>query len=295
MKLLRQSPDKHLYVSYLRFGPPMQDNKTRWETTYSARNENAGPDDDNEKLDKINLESDSPNFIRDAICDRFGDRNDLRILELGCGVGTFAIALLEDGYDIHLTDFSGELVEYYLKPKLVRHGMQPERAFVVDARNLQSLRSTYDVIMLVGTVNEFQDPRIPREIYEQVFSKLKRGGIFIHIINSHCSAQYLRYQNCFYRFVRNAVHCIVYGPPLALQILKGNTLLRRFFNKPALTGKNGAHAIFSYYLYDPQHLANELKVVGFDLVKMCELDLHRSGAKQAESVHQRYGYVAAHP
>ncbi|MCW8916565.1 MAG: class I SAM-dependent methyltransferase [Magnetovibrio sp.] len=287
MKLFLKTEDNHLYIAHMRYKLPQQDYKERWDTTYAARPKEGGT---NEFLDRESRASDVRTFIKDHIVEKFGDRKDIKILDLGCGVGGHAFTLLEEGYDVHMSDFSSTLVNDYLKPKLKAEGHSEDRAFEGDARNMSSLESQYDLIFMVGVVPEFRDTSIPSEIYNEIHTKLNDDGLFIQVLGAYCNAEHQKYQNWVVRTLYNSISTLKDLPNIILQPIKSSNLVRKIFGKQAIEGASGFHLVFSYFLYQPVHIASRIEAAGFAVTDTQDLDILSNGGGQAN--YQRFGIVA---
>lgn len=108
--------------------------------------------------------------IMDAFARLSGLAPGTRVLDLGCGSGTFTGLLAERGYRARGLDISPKLIT------LARRKFPAIDFQEGDAENLPFDAGQYDGVLLSGLVHHFPDPR---RLAAQVLSVLKPGGRFV--------------------------------------------------------------------------------------------------------------------
>lgn len=112
-----------------------------------------------------------------------GLKNNHRVLEIGCGIGTFTSLIANEVTSGTITamDISGESINH-----AKRSFDEDNVEFIhADAANFDFKGSRYDVVVLPDVIEH-----IPIELHEQLFEKLEKvlddkGFIFIHIPNPY--------------------------------------------------------------------------------------------------------------
>ncbi len=95
---------------------------------------------------------------------------NVRILEIGCGIGSIVFELNKEGYDITGTDISGEAITYGLKKYGdIKLDVQP-------AEDLQFEDQTFDVVLSFDLFEHIA--RIDRHISE-VYRVLRKNGFYL--------------------------------------------------------------------------------------------------------------------
>ena len=115
----------------------------------------------------------------ELVCRKLGLRPGMRVLELGCGWGTFARYAAER--------YGVEVVGYTVSREQVALGAELCRGFPVELRfaDYRSARGSYDVVVSIGML-EHVGPKNHRTYMETVDRCLKPGGTaFIHTIGSN--------------------------------------------------------------------------------------------------------------
>ena len=108
--------------------------------------------------------------IMDAFAGLSGLEPGARVLDLGCGSGTFTGLLADRGYRASGLDISPRLIA------LARRKFPAIDFDEGDAENLPIDASQYDGVLLSGLVHHFPDPR---RLAAEVFRVLKPGGHFV--------------------------------------------------------------------------------------------------------------------
>ncbi len=108
--------------------------------------------------------------IMDAFVRLSGLKPGARVLDLGCGSGTFTGLLAERGYDAAGLDISPKLIA------LARHKFPQIDFHEGDAENTPFDAESFDGVLLSGLIHHFPDPR---RLVAEVYRLLKRGGHFV--------------------------------------------------------------------------------------------------------------------
>lgn len=108
--------------------------------------------------------------IMDAFVRLSGLKPGARVLDVGCGSGTFTGLLAERGYRASGLDISPKLVA------LARRKFPRIDFHEGDAENLPFGHESFDGVLLSGLVHHFRDPR---RLAAEVYRVLKPGGRFV--------------------------------------------------------------------------------------------------------------------
>ena len=116
--------------------------------------------------------SDVASAIVPQVMERHGISSDSRILELGCGEGRDATALLAQGYDVFATDISPEAIRYCREnnPEFVEHFQ------VLDCIEGQ-LEEKYDFLYAVAVIHMLVLDDHRASFYRFLRNHLKEDGI----------------------------------------------------------------------------------------------------------------------
>jgi len=99
------------------------------------------------------------------------------ILEIACGTGNFSIYLYNHGYDITCTDLSPAMLKVTLdkfKEKRI-----PQKLFAADMTSLP-LKTEFDAVLcLYDSVNYLRDSDDLRKMFQEVYTVIRDGGLFI--------------------------------------------------------------------------------------------------------------------
>lgn len=131
-------------------------------------------DDRYRQVHEKNLQwaSDEPSPIVYRVINRYGAGREAKILELGCGEGRDAIALLEKGYSLTATDISPEAVRYCRN----RWPQYAQRFRTLDCvRGV--LEEKFDVIYAVAVIHMLVEDGHRAEFYRFIRDHLNEDGI----------------------------------------------------------------------------------------------------------------------
>ena len=131
-------------------------------------------DDRYRQVHRENLQwfADTPSSIVGEVADRFGISKSAKILEIGCGEGRDAIALMKAGYDVLATDVSPAAIEYAGR----RFPAYMDRFRVLDCLK-ESLDEKFDFLYAVAVIHMLV-PQPDRDgFYRFVQEHLKEDGL----------------------------------------------------------------------------------------------------------------------
>jgi len=111
-------------------------------------------------------------------------RNNIKLLDVGCGTGTYSIALAEKGYQLKAVDIDAEMIS-------IAESKKEEARVDVDFYRLGMLNlrekfkdSSFDGIYIIGNVLVHLQKEEIKEFLELAAQLLRTGGkIFIQIVN----------------------------------------------------------------------------------------------------------------
>jgi SAM-dependent methyltransferase len=184
-----------------------------------------------------------------GIADR--PKDGVSIIEVGCGSGPLGAHLLDLGYKVVFSDWSEVVVDRLSK----EFGY---KAFTADCTNLSNIEDeSYDVILLAGTIYNFEDYDMPNKIYKEFYRVLKPGGVLVHFLNSvKTPVNFLASIVFNLRWVLNPV-----------VVMKSNNFVRKIFKKDPL--KKYIH----FWLYHSTEIEKMIKNCGFSLIDMKYLQI----------------------
>ena len=131
-------------------------------------------DDRYRQIHQENLQwfADTPSPIVGQVLDCFSISKDAKILEIGCGEGRDAIALLKAGYDVLATDVSPAAIDYAAK----RFPSFAERFQVLDCLK-ESLDEKFDVLYAVAVVHMLVPQEDRDGFYRFIRTHLAKDGL----------------------------------------------------------------------------------------------------------------------
>ena len=103
---------------------------------------------------------------------RFGITKEAEILEIGCGEGRDARAVLDDGYDLLATDISPEAISY-CKSRFPKYA---DRFAVLDCLN-GDCSDTFDMIYAVAVLHMLVEDEDRKRFYSFIREHLSDNGI----------------------------------------------------------------------------------------------------------------------
>lgn len=212
-------------------------------------------------------------YIAGTIRKLFGDRKQLKILELACGTADCAFELLAQGYQVKMSDYSESLVHKFLKPKLESLGFTSDLAFVADVTDLSNIDEKFDVIYcsgLYGFNNIFSSARAYGEIHKCLSDK----GVFIHWVDSFANG-HVRLMTAFpFRWFVNMKYLLLSSVGLLGLWMKSNELVRKLFGKGRVE-KVFFERLFYGWIYDRKTLLNMIEANKFTVEDVRYLDVAR--------------------
>ena len=117
---------------------------------------------------------DAPTPIVLDVIRRYGISKDARIMEIGCGEGRDASAVLENGYDLLATDISREAISYCR----ARMPQYKDRFQVLDCLVADlDCTKTYDMIYAVAVIHMLVEDVDRDRFYAFIRSHLSENGI----------------------------------------------------------------------------------------------------------------------
>lgn len=186
-------------------------------------------------------------------------RDEVKIIETGCGSGPLGAHLLDQGYQTEFCDYSEPLVRRLREES-------GYRAFVADCSDLSGVQNeTYDVVILAGTVYESADYFFPCRVYAEINRVLKKGGVFIHFLNAHNTPFYQFEQSLAGRVL--AIPANILGAVISpFESVKSNNIVRFLARRPLIN-------IPSFWLYHHGDIRNMLVTNKFDVQELSFLQM----------------------
>ena len=131
-------------------------------------------DDRYRQIHQENLQwfADTPSPIVGQVLDRYAICKTAKILEIGCGEGRDAIALLKAGYDVLATDVSSAAIDYARK----RFVGYAERFQVLDCLK-ESLDEKFDFLYAVAVVHMLVPQEDRDGFYNFIRNHLEKDGL----------------------------------------------------------------------------------------------------------------------
>ena len=213
-----------------------------WDKRY--REANLAEEQKNARMDIEYLNFMEHAFKETGVADR--QKDGVSIIELGCGSGPLGAHLLDLGYNVDFSDYSEVVVDRLSK----EFGY---KAFTADCTNLSNIEDeSYDVIILAGTVYNFEDYNMPNKIYTEFYRVLKPGGVFVHFLGEvKTPVTFLRSKVYNLRWVLNPV-----------VVVKSNNFVRKIFKKEPLK------KYILFWLYHSTEIKKMVKNCNFSLIEM---------------------------
>lgn len=112
---------------------------------------------------------------RREITSRIPDEKKLKILDVGCGTGFFAILMAKQGHEVTGTDLTPEMVEN--ASILAKEEGVACEFHIMDAENLQFADESFDVILSRNLTWTLPDAK---KAYKEWMRVLKKGGVLLN-------------------------------------------------------------------------------------------------------------------
>lgn len=175
------------------------------------------------------------------------------IYDVGGGAGVYAFPLAQQGYSVHLFDFTPLHIEQ-ASAKMKESGIQLAECAVGDARNIQANDTVADVVLLFGPLYSLQDKNDRIKALHEAYRILKPGGMLF-------AAAITRYS------------MLIVGDRKKFHDPEAATLMQDIIK----TGKNNnpalPHKFFaSAYYHNPEELEQEVVAAGFKDVQMLSVE-----------------------
>jgi 2-polyprenyl-3-methyl-5-hydroxy-6-metoxy-1,4-benzoquinol methylase len=138
------------------------------------------------KLVKATLHSARTRKIEKRVTRHLGSFKDLKVIELGSGVGTQSLAMGLQGAQITLVDLNKNALDR--AKRIFEKFMITPTCYQGDIFQLpESLYGKFDVSMSFGTIEHFMQPHLRQKSVETHFKLLKNDGLsFMSVPNKIC-------------------------------------------------------------------------------------------------------------
>ncbi|MFC1842881.1 class I SAM-dependent methyltransferase [Candidatus Dependentiae bacterium] len=113
----------------------------------------------------------------ESILRRFAPKPPAVVYDVGGGAGVYAFPLAQQGYTVHLIDFT-PLHIAQAKKKMEETGIKLAECSVGDARNIQADDGIADVVLFFGPLYHLQDKKDREKALSEAHRILKPGGMF---------------------------------------------------------------------------------------------------------------------
>lgn len=105
-----------------------------------------------------------------------------RILDVGCGTGTFTLFLAEEGYEVSGVDLSTDMLTIADAKAREKHFSIP--FLHQDMRRLEGFSGMDGVVIFCDSLNYLHDQTDVTETFQSVYQALKSGGEFLFDVHS---------------------------------------------------------------------------------------------------------------
>ena len=171
------------------------------------------------------------------------------IYDVGGGAGAYAFPLTEQGYSVHLIDFTPLHIEQ-AKERMEKTGVKLASASVGDARELKVKVSVADVVLYLGPLYHLQEKDDRNKALREAYRILKPGGMIFAVGISR-----------FVPVLKFGSTNRLIQPELTAVVEEG--LKTGKYNIPL-----GERGIFSMYGHLPDELGKELQDANFKNVNL---------------------------
>lgn len=188
------------------------------------------------------------------IIERYINRSNLKILDVGGGAGYYAFWLQEKGHSVTLVDLSPTNIELVEK-KAKQTDTQLTQALVGDATKLTLEENQFDVVLMLGPLYHLIEKKDRVKALSEAKRVLKPGGVLLSAVIS-------RYASLFDGFKRNLV-----GDPKFLKMLHGD--LRSGVH---LNDTDNFEYFTTAYFHTPAQIREEIKESGLTYDKLVAIE-----------------------
>jgi ubiquinone/menaquinone biosynthesis C-methylase UbiE len=190
----------------------------------------------------------------ESILKRYVPKPPAVVYDVGGGAGVYAFPLAQQGYTVHLLDFTPLHITQATE-RMQKTGIQLAECAVGDARAIKAPDATADVVLYFGPLYHLQDPLDRKKALHEAYRILKPGGMFLAVAISRFSVA-CNFGN------KNQLH-----DPQIVALAKD----------VVETGKNNnpeyKHPFFaSAYFHHPDEFEKEVKDAGFKDVQLLSIE-----------------------
>lgn len=189
----------------------------------------------------------------ESILKRSAPKSPAVVYDVGGGAGVYAFPLTEQGYSVHLIDFTPLHIEQ-AKERMKETGIKLAECSVGDARKLKVPDVVADIVLYFGPLYHLLEKKDRAKALREAYRILKPGGMFFAAGISHFAA------------------LLDFGFKNKL----GKPSVAPMIEEGLKTGKHnipvGGRGIFSAYFHHPDELEKEVQEVGFKEVKLFSIE-----------------------
>ncbi|TQO55895.1 class I SAM-dependent methyltransferase [Paraclostridium bifermentans] len=173
------------------------------------------------------------------------------IYDVGGGIGVYSSWLSEMDNTVHLLELAPSAVKYALENQKLTN---PFIAEVCDARNINRLNESADIVLLMGPLYHLQNPKDRMKVLNECYRVLKKDGILFSVGIS--------------KFSTTTWALSTYG---STNELLGENEFMNMIEKELITGnhirpKEYPYLITQAYFHDPLELQSEVESAGFKTI-----------------------------
>lgn len=176
---------------------------------------------------------------------------DLKIYDIGGGIGVYSAWLAKRGFDVHLLELAENAVNY------AKENMMTDCKFIAetaDARHIERPDASADVVLLMGPLYHLQSIDDRAAALREAYRVLKDGGLLI-------AAGISKYSSTTWALSVYGEDNNYIDDPIFFDMLRGE-LTTGNHNRPA----DYPYLIAESYFATPNSFADEMKSAGFDVI-----------------------------
>ena len=204
--------------------------------------------------------------------------NSGTIVDLACGTGSFGVQLAEKGYSIIGVDMSEEMLcqaQYKLENADCEYTLINSKM-----QNFKSDIQADGVICMLDSINHLTVPDDVKKTFQNAFSYLKKGGLFIFDVNTVYKHQQILFDNTF---VFDEEDYYLVWDNERVNDREVRILLDFFlFNG---TSYDRYSEEFSEYAYSVEELTEMLNQSGFNSIKIYDELTHEAPKENSERIY----------